>query len=82
MLQTRLDFDLAHEAVRQLRLLFQIRQQNLHGFDAVGNHIADFEYLAHAAGAQGRNNFVIADSVPDLQAHIRLSACCARHRRL
>src|SRR4026207_2400015 len=73
MLQAGLNFDLAHETVREIRLVLQIGQQDFHGFHAVRNGIADLKNLTHTAGAQDRHDLVIADPATDIQAHFRLT---------
>ena len=82
MLQAGLHFDLAQEAVGQFRLIGQIRKQHLHGFDAVGNDVADLVDLAHSAGAQNADDLVIADGRTDFEIHRAPTSCWKRCRRL
>src|SRR5260370_9153292 len=77
MLQARLDLDLAHETVSQIRFVLQIREQNLHGLNPVRSQVAGLEHLTHAPGAQDRNDLVVSDSGSNFQAHNPLTAECA-----
>jgi hypothetical protein len=69
VLHAGLGFDLAEKAVSQLRLSRKIREQHLHGLDAVRNDIPDLIDLPHAAGAENADNLIVADVRADLEVH-------------
>ena len=64
------ELDLAQEAGGQILASGQVGKQDLHGFDAVGDDVADLVDLAHTAGAQLFKNLVVADSLAGLVAHV------------
>ena len=53
--------------VWRLGIGVDIGQQNLHGFNAVRNEVADFKDLAHTAATEQRQDFVITDGFADFQ---------------
>jgi len=73
MHQAGVDLDLAAEALRQVGGLAQIGQQHLHGFQAVGDEIADFVDRAHAAGAEALHHLIVADALANLVSHREFS---------
>src|ERR1035437_7374162 len=66
MIEGGLDLDFVQESVRQAGISFESRQENLHGFDAVRENIPDLIALAHAAGAEDLDDFVVADALADV----------------
>src|SRR5580704_7071330 len=81
MMQTRENFYFAQEATGEIFLVGKIGQQNFHGFDAVGERVADFIDLAHAAGAESAEDEVVAFTrASDVVSHLapadpRTSGC-------
>ena len=71
MMQAGENFYLAQETVGEFLLLGKIGQQNFHGFDAVGKRVAYFIDLAHASGAQGAEDQVVAFAcASDVVSHL------------
>ncbi len=50
MHQARVDLDFATKALGQIGSLPQVRQQHLHGVDAVGDQVADLVNRSHSSG--------------------------------
>ena len=60
---------LAFEARAQLRVLGEGRAENFDGNDAIEPRVARSVHLAHAAGAERREDFIGAEPSPGLDGH-------------
>ena len=54
------DTNFPQEAIDQLGLVRQARQQHLHRFDVIGDYVPDLIDVAHAAGAEQAKHFISA----------------------
>src|SRR5437016_3909041 len=69
MVETGHEFDLAQETSGQLLSSEEVRQQNLHGFNAIGDHVSHAIDLAHASAAQFVENLIVANPLVCVFAH-------------
>ena len=69
MVEAGQHLDLAHEPAGEFAAACQIREHDLHGFDAVGKDIPHLVHLAHAAVAQLPDDFVIAYALGCVVTH-------------
>src|SRR5579862_3647761 len=76
MIETGENLDFAQETVGQILTAGEIRQQNFHGFYAVGNYIPYLEDLPHAASAKDAENFIISNTLADLFVHRKPPVIC------
>src|ERR1700757_4495495 len=63
MIQRSQQPDFPQEPVRQALVRIQVGKQHLHRFHAVGNYVADFVHLAHAAQSENGEDFVVANAL-------------------
>src|SRR5579872_4800718 len=61
MVEVRHQLDLAQEASGNVLPSREIGEQNLHGFDAIGENVSHLVHSAHAAAAQLVENLVVAN---------------------
>src|SRR5947207_7356695 len=66
MIEGGLHLDLALKAFCQFGIAFDVWQQHLHGFDALGNQVLYFVNLAHPALSKNFDDFVIANTLADI----------------
>ena len=81
MAQAGEQLDLTLEPGREILTPDQIREQDLHRLDAIGDHVADPEHAAHAAAAQLVEDFVIAHALLHIHLRLRGRAHCGDRRR-
>jgi hypothetical protein len=58
------------KAGRQILCGDQVWKQHLHGFNAVGDDVANLVDLAHTSGAQFLKYLVVADALGGFVAHV------------
>ena len=69
MSQRRLYLDLSQEAIGEFGIFGQVRKQHFDRFNSVRNDIPDFVDLAHSAGAEHGEHFIVANSRTWFEAH-------------
>ena len=65
--------DLAQEPALQVCHFREVREQDLHGFHAVGDSVSNLVNLAHTTRAKNTGHFVIADPGSGFKAHEKSS---------
>ena len=71
VIEARLHFDLAYEAIGELRGIDKLGENHFHRLNAVGDEVLDFVNGAHAARADYVDNAVFANRLANGEQHFR-----------